>query len=348
MVQVARVVMACALPAQVLSLAIQHSPKNTPLSHDSPFNNIHELAVWHECDDAAMKDVQWGVYVDGRDAPKGADAYGEGYNKRMDEGLVQVHELLQKAGPRLRLEDWKALTSGQYLRKYHNPVRNEVRKCQKDVFKTNHREVIFKGITVMDGTDSSREGYKDVLVSEDEAGYDIAFRDLFASYNDKISKAETKTDKLHAISYLMRNLAYLHPLADQNGRSRVLLTQYELRRNHIGCGTMMFNNNKDIYFQTEEEFVGKLKEGLKMYAKAEQTGRNPWTEPTSATEHFKAFPNPYKDKLDQCWHQYCNTDWNDTTVAKHKACTGTAIALMRTSDPSHPHHNMEFLSKPEA
>ena len=70
------------------------------------------------------------------------------------------------------------------------------------------------------------------------------------------------------IARLLQNLAYLHPLDGHNGRSRLLLLQYELRRNKLACGTMMFNNNKNAYFDTLDAFTAKILEGIRVYNEA--------------------------------------------------------------------------------
>lgn len=276
------------------------------------------------CDDKATEGVAWGIVIDGRNADQGPNAYGENYIARVLRQVQGAQMLADDAGPELRYSDWANLTHNRHYRTYSNPIHNEVQTCQKSVFDKTRINDIFDGghgITIMD------RKYKDLLDRKQAKDYEEAISGLIAQYNKKLKVAQNDEDKLHAIAFLMRNLAYLHPLADENGRSRILLTQFELRRLKLGCGTMLYNNNKDIYFQTEEEFVGKLKEGLQKYREAEATGQNPWQEKDAKQKHKEAFPNKHASKLESCWHNFCNKDWNDHTVEGHKACTGTAIAL---------------------
>jgi len=105
---------------------------------------------------------------------------------------------------------------------------------------------------------------------------------------------------------LIQNLAYLHPLSDENGRSRLLLLQYLLRQQGISCGTVMYNNNKNVYFDTVVDIVGKIHEGINMYNDALSSGFsvNPWATAGAAdavTSHCSTYAHPWDDDLVQCW-----------------------------------------------
>merc|ERR1719216_392384 len=106
----------------------------------------------------------------------------------------------------------------------------------------------------------------------DEQGYTEVIQELFANYSKAVNSNPPVEEALRHIAVLLQNLAYLHPLADRNGRSRFLLLQYLLRQQGIACGTMMYSNGKNIYFDTVPEIVGKIKEGIDMYTDALSSG----------------------------------------------------------------------------
>jgi hypothetical protein len=116
------------------------------------------------------------------------------------------------------------------------------------------------------------------------------FQDYSNKVKPKVSGNSSDEQVLNQIGVLMQNLAYLHPLQDQNGRSRLLLLQYILRQQGIACGTMMYNNNKNIYFETLPEIVGNIKEGIEKYVEAQSSNFaiNPWVLPRSSEEESLA------------------------------------------------------------
>eukprot|EP00747_Dinoflagellata_sp_TGD_P180481 gnl/TRDRNA2_/TRDRNA2_33014_c0_seq1.p1 gnl/TRDRNA2_/TRDRNA2_33014_c0~~gnl/TRDRNA2_/TRDRNA2_33014_c0_seq1.p1 ORF type:complete len:215 (-),score=26.37 gnl/TRDRNA2_/TRDRNA2_33014_c0_seq1:38-625(-) len=136
--------------------------------------------------------------------------------------------------------------------------------------------------------------------------FDNAVHNIFHHYNLLVKKFSSATQRIIALAWLLQNLAFIHPLGDENGRSRLLLLQYELRRAGIACGTMMYNNGKNVYFDTLDTFVYKIEEGIQMYDAAMSSGQNPWEHPKPdfLKNRSARFDVPYADRLTRCWAKW--------------------------------------------
>merc|ERR1719440_1699057 len=134
---------------------------------------------------------------------------------------------------------------------------------------------------------------------------------LLANYSKAVDSNPPVDVALTHLAVLMQNLAYLHPLRDRNGRSRLMLLQHALRHQGIACGTMMYNNNKNIYFDTAQEIADKIKEGINMYNDALETGFavNPWGPRDGVNpiqSHCDKFAHAWDANLSTCWRQHWN------------------------------------------
>jgi hypothetical protein len=133
---------------------------------------------------------------------------------------------------------------------------------------------------------------------------------MFDHYNEEVKTCSNNDERIVALARLLMNLAYTHPLGDRNGRSRLLLLQFELRRAGIACGTMAFNNGKNVYYDTLDSYVERIKEGIQMYDDAMKTGKNPWASASSEflenrSRKYSWFPsNEYKHRLGHCWYTH--------------------------------------------
>ena len=75
--------------------------------------------------------------------------------------------------------------------------------------------------------------------------YENVMARLFANYSREGGRGKPGREaKLYSIATLMQTLAFLHPLADQNGRYRMVLLQSMPRQRHLGRGARMYNNKK--------------------------------------------------------------------------------------------------------
>ena len=143
---------------------------------------------------------------------------------------------------------------------------------------------------------------------------------LMQQYIDKLPDHPTSSSRqaLEALGWLLQNLAFLHPLGDLDGRSRLLLMQHELRRLGIARGTFIYNNNKDIYFETLDVLTSKIEEGIQMYNKAAASGLNPWTDKFNVNRHAQQFGRPVDVALRACWVKNLNSGNYGTVPALHE------------------------------
>lgn len=258
-----------------------------------------------ECPQILSKDM-WGLWVDGRDAHRGINAYGEEYHGPVMSALqlayqmARTHsdeelsypifiEMIQPLHPRWRI--------GQ------NPNMGQTRRCHNAALPS---DVVQKIMSTVD--------YK----WDDRCmkGHYVRFREykallirLFDAYNRQVHGFPGRDAELFYIARLAQNLAFLHPLGDLNGRSRLSLIQYLLRQRHIGCGTMMYNNKKNILFSTALDYAKLLDEGIKIYDEASATNfsTNPWNTTAVQDSHHAQFPTPaYTPELTQCWNHFLN------------------------------------------
>jgi len=279
----------------------------------------------NECPQTVSKDM-WGLWVDGRDAHRGIDAYGEKYHNPVMSSLQVAYQLAQSQ-PDVELIYQTFILMIKTLqpswRASPNPVSEEVRPCH---------EVMPQDV-VQDIMSTVEHNWTDpYMVSRPPRPahhYHKSFlAQLFDTYNKEVHDFPGRDAELLSIARLAQNMAFLHPLGDQNGRSRLLLIQYLLRQRHIGCGTMMYNNNKNIYFSTASDYAKILDEGTKIYDKASVNSfsTNPWSTPEVQDSHRAHFPTPaYMPKLEQCWQTYVNAANEGTSPVRTQDGVGSQL-----------------------
>jgi hypothetical protein len=258
-----------------------------------------------ECD--LERDLLWGVFIDGRDSKAGRYAYGEYYQELVEAALMGVYSIPASDDLLPVFLKIKSLIDIDW-RQYDNPIQNGVKKCHEEAFPQNYTASIMRDVVVVD------EAYQPI---EAPADYVPSLQSLFANYSAKLGQSPSNT--LRHLAWLLQNLAFLHPLLDRNGRSRMLLLQYELRRHDIGRGSFMYNNNKDIYFNPLDVVVSKLEEGVSMYAVASSSGENPWRDDSYRRHHESLFRGPHAEALKTCWDRTCG-GWS--------SCIGTSPELL--------------------
>jgi len=121
---------------------------------------------------------------------------------------------------------------------------------------------------------------------------------LLKEYNQDISVATNDEEKLMALANMSKTFMWIHPMGSGNGRLHMVLVQREVRRLGLGCGLLMFNQNKDAFVDTVTQMRDKMQEGLEMFDKAVATGTNPWLETASREAHFKKHKLP--KSLEKC------------------------------------------------
>lgn len=121
---------------------------------------------------------------------------------------------------------------------------------------------------------------------------------LVKDYNQAIADANHDEDKWTALAKFSRTWMWIHPMKSGNGRLHSLILQREVRRLGLGCGLMMYNQNKDAFVDTQDMMKSKLKEGLEMFKKSAASGKNEWLQKENVDLHFATQKLP--ESLKQC------------------------------------------------
>jgi len=109
---------------------------------------------------------------------------------------------------------------------------------------------------------------------------------LLKGYNEAIAHSKDDEEKLLVVANMSKTFMWIHPMGSGNGRLHSVLVQREVRRLGLGCGLLMFNQNKDAFVDTVYGMRDKLKEALMMFQKSSASGVNAWLDKTHVDEHF--------------------------------------------------------------
>eukprot|EP00747_Dinoflagellata_sp_TGD_P182306 gnl/TRDRNA2_/TRDRNA2_36510_c0_seq1.p1 gnl/TRDRNA2_/TRDRNA2_36510_c0~~gnl/TRDRNA2_/TRDRNA2_36510_c0_seq1.p1 ORF type:complete len:524 (-),score=91.04 gnl/TRDRNA2_/TRDRNA2_36510_c0_seq1:79-1650(-) len=115
--------------------------------------------------------------------------------------------------------------------------------------------------------------------------------------NGAIAAGASPDQLLETLARFLRNFALVHPFKNGNGRMRMLITQREIRRLGIGCGTMMYNNGKSIFVDDLQRYIAKMNEGIRAFERAQTTGKIPWLDKHYVARHKDNFPIPSELEL---------------------------------------------------
>lgn len=267
-------------------------------------------------DECNLDRIKWGMLIDGKDANLGEFAYGQSFSKHMQQALdlvlnmrnneeISVQSIIDLqssiCGQPFRYPDQNYMFELPCLQKANNP------ELKRDILADLPPEIVdvhyledHEGRQTLDWV-----GIKNGLSRDDIKMY---LKHIVDTYNDvgieKNSSYASSKEKLIALAKFLRSLAWLHPFADCNGRTRNLLLQKELRRLNLGCGAMMFNNNADIYVSTTTTYVAKMEEGLLILNRAMKSNSNPWTQDDVVKAHIGRFPIP--EQLEKCRSAFLN------------------------------------------
>merc|ERR1712176_1702893 len=154
-----------------------------------------------------------------------------------------------------------------HWRNYRYPL-EKVHYCQATTM--HHEEVkqVMKDITIVKHYQSAPASHEKGLLMT-----------LVHRYNEGVAKAATTDDLLENLARLLRELAWLHPLADKN-----------------------------IYFETLNTTIARIKEGIQVFQEASQEGfaENPWSRQATIDRHFELIPLRDTDgDLLHCWLKFC-------------------------------------------
>lgn len=266
-------------------------------------------------DECNLEKVRWGMFIDGKDAHRGEDAYGQAFSNRMQQGLdlilnasndeeISVERILYfqsiVCGKPFRNPNSKNMVELPCLHGVHDTdfKRNILADLPAEIVDVHYLEDA-EGRQTLDWM-----GVRNGLSMDDIKTH---MKHMIDTYNKvkigKTSSQPSSKDKMIALAKFLRSLAWLHPFEDCNGRTRNLLLQKELRRLDLGCGAMMFNNNADIYVSTTETYVAKIEEGLSILSRAIKSDMNPWAQDNVAKQaHITKFP--VSEQLKTCVEKF--------------------------------------------
>lgn len=280
-----------------LNSVLDDVDEESPAQHQGRSTHTHRVPDW----------LLWGVFIDGRNASLGAEAYGARYTELCNQTVLSVLSIPLDVDPlQVYLKVVQLLGPG--WRNFPNPVDFEVMHCM-DAVPSSYRDQILNDIPMPRFRDAT------VLIDGGAGGtepfrfpnYFLAMvTKLFHQYGQELEMADSDDKKVRALVRLLRSLAFLHPLKGRNGRSRLFLLQHQLRALEIADGTFMYNNNKNIYFDPEEVWTEKLWEGIRMYNSAASLNGNPWASSVHAVKlHVSRFARPFDEALFKCWAGEC-------------------------------------------
>jgi len=271
------------------------------------------------------------MLLDGKDHVKGKDAYDwHGF----DQAYKALKFLLQEkpeeplAYPHLmkarhiccdhaegRNFDWAGMTANNY----EGPVFRSYTCLECDHLKALIADVPKEFFKIKNGNNvnlaRSPKGCKEFssvfLKPKTIENTQTQFKALLLAYNTDVEKLTNKKDKLVRLAYYLKDFAFLHPWGNGNGRFRTMQLIHEVRRLGLGCGTFMYNNNKDLYFLTKKTYIEKIQEGIAMYDKGVADGKSPWLNEDIVARHKARFsPNITMPGLMNCRNaEYTKTSY---------------------------------------
>jgi len=248
-------------------------------------------------------DIWWALGIDGKDAEKGASAYGRDFKEFMslypialgsaadDELSMDIIRKLQEQSEDRNHRGYRCGKHGGLMQPLgdHGPACFRTLDCKSKVAAT--RSIPREIIDITPGDDCS----VDFALPKKAQNCDIELHLTHAvtKYTNTIRdiSAEESDKRLMVLAKFLRSFAWMHPFPDGNGRFRTLLLQREVRRLGLGHGAFMYNNNRDIFFIDDETYAAKIKEGIRMADIGMKTKKNPWLDPANVKKHFHDFPH---------------------------------------------------------
>eukprot|EP00746_Dinoflagellata_sp_MGD_P010239 gnl/MRDRNA2_/MRDRNA2_121070_c0_seq1.p1 gnl/MRDRNA2_/MRDRNA2_121070_c0~~gnl/MRDRNA2_/MRDRNA2_121070_c0_seq1.p1 ORF type:complete len:334 (+),score=64.61 gnl/MRDRNA2_/MRDRNA2_121070_c0_seq1:147-1148(+) len=246
----------------------------------------------------------FGVLVDGKDAKQGPHVYDWDncfFPKTFSalQWLYSSEKTQEWSGP-LTMDIIMQL-HGRCCKKWNFEKEGSTHHAARDVHpKCSNMMSCEERVALLDGMwkelyqhNGTKRCPKDlILLPKHRVNKQHLVKKLVKEYNQAIEDAQTEDQKLTALARLSRTWMWIHPMSSGNGRLHSLILQREVRRLGLGCGLMMFNQNKDAFVNTQDMMKGMLKEGLTMFAKSARSGRNEWLDESNFARHFESHKLP--------------------------------------------------------
>lgn len=241
--------------------------------------------------------TSWALFVDGKDAERGPEAYGRDFVASMTRVWDYVqHDRSELDVERLLVLQSKACPEHQPIRTGDSYVMKELPSCTRVLPSASLEELLQDLPQDVVGVTRGADGRVEALYTRRMESKEVIhhLNEIIDTYKANLLSGRHQ----RALAVLLRSLAWLHPFTNCNGRLRTLLLQRELRYLRLGCGASMYNNNADIYFAATNTYERKMEEGLEMARLALESGEGPWTAPRRE-RHRAEFP------IQQALQQQC-------------------------------------------
>jgi len=277
----------------------------------------------------------WGQILDGKDHDKGKHAYDwHGFGMAYDALKFLMEESPNEPMTYERLMKARHVCCNSKAGKNFGWAGTDEVAYEGPVFKSytclecNHMKKLLDDVPteffkIKKGTNKNLKHsptacseYSSVLLKpKSVSSTESKFKELLTAYNEDVAKITTDEEKLHRLASFLKDYAFLHPWGNGNGRFRALMLNHEVRRLGLGCGTLMYNNNKDLYYITKDMYREKIKEGLAAYDTAMETGKSPWVDADFVESHkTKYHPNITMPGLMNCR----KAEYTKTSLFKEK------------------------------
>lgn len=244
-------------------------------------------------------ELAWGLVIDGHDADKGPHAY-HGFT----DALGSLNFVLEQAGDddltmELILDIHRHCCSMFHFRDHDQiplsdwgPGCFKSMGCQARLDATETIPPSLVSIKIEPGGCPVLYALPKVMHNESEIMGGLQM--ILNTYNEasRLAPPQDKPQQTLILARFLKQLAWLHPFRDGNARLRTLIAQREIRHRGVGRGAFMYNNNRDVYFISDETYAAKIDEGIQMADLARETHQNPWTDHAHVKAHLDKFPSP--------------------------------------------------------
>jgi len=249
-------------------------------------------------EDEEFGKLMWGMVIDGKDATSGPHAYDKHGFQRVLESLDYVLKDTGNDDLTMSLiEDihHRCCKGFSYRNSHMQPLADHGCDCFQSMECQARLDAI---VTIPANFSSLRTDKSDcsltcalpkkMIREEIQENFNI----ILDEYNEasKLAYHKGKKEKTLVLAKFLRQFAWLHPFKDGNGRFRTLMLQREIRHRNIARGAFMYNNNRDVFFITDEVYASKIEEGIQMASLALETNLNPWIDKEHVATHFNKFP----------------------------------------------------------
>jgi len=246
-------------------------------------------------------ELAWGLLIDGKDASGGSQAFGSSFQQPLDSlNFVLEQTVDDDLTIELILDIQRHCCSKFVLRGGHGGGKSPLSDFGPGCFKSMGCQARQDAIATIPPSMISITiahycpllyAVPKVMHHNSEIVGDLT--SILNTYHEASRSAprQDKPQQTLILARFLKKFAWLHPFTDGNGRLRTLIAQREIRHRGLGRGAFMYNNNRDVFFISDEMYAAKIDEGIQMADLARETHQNPWTDEAHVKAHFDKFPS---------------------------------------------------------